>query len=158
MSESLRKEVIVYKVENLSELSDQEQLLIESARTACENAYAPYSQFSVGAAVCNTDGTVTLGNNQENMAYPSGLCAERVAIFSASSQKPNQIFTAMAVHIKKSIDNDTIASPCGACRQVLYEYEYRQKSAIKLYLSLEGRGTWCTDSVENLLPFPFSLP
>ena len=102
--------------------------LMESAIAATSSAYAPYSGFHVGAALRLADGTVVCGSNQENAAYPSGLCAERTAIFAASAQRPEmRCYGALAIVGRDSEGRLTEASPCGACRQVLLEYEQRQE-------------------------------
>lgn len=138
----------------LDELDAAARHLMEMAMAAARDAYAPYSHFHVGAAVRLADGTVVTGSNQENVAYPSGLCAERVALFSASAQHPDQPVTALAV-VGFQNGHYCEASPCGACRQVMAEYEqhYGQKVTVYCYLN-EGRIRQIT-GVESLLPFGF---
>jgi len=140
----------------LSELPDKDCLLVEHAKKSAKNAYAPYSKFKVGAAVLLQNGTIITGNNQENAAYPSGMCAERVAVFSA-----------MAIHPKSKIETVSIAAfsddsllktppfPCGACRQVLAEYEYLQKEPIRFIFHAQSGKTIVMEGINNLLPFPF---
>ena len=104
-----------------------------------DRAYAPYSSFKVGAALQLNSGEIITGNNQENAAYPSGLCAERVAIFYAGSQYPEATFHSMAISAKSLHSKTTKAvPPCGACRQVLAEYEVKQNSLIEIYFMGES--------------------
>jgi cytidine deaminase len=139
----------------LDELSDTEKKLLEAAKEAAETAYAPYSRFQVGAAVLLDNGEVVKGSNQENAAYPSGLCAERVAMFYANATWPKAAITHLAVAAKngKAFINLPIA-PCGACRQSLLEAEHRQDSPIKVLLYGAGE-TACIESVKALLPLSF---
>lgn len=151
-----RKELIIGYTEyaSLAELPTAERELMEQAMEAAQNAYAPYSKFHVGAAVRMTDGTVVTGSNQENVAYPSGLCAERVAVFSASAQHPGQAMTTLAV-VGYNAGQYCEASPCGACRQVLAEYEQRDGLEIDILCYLaEGRIRRIKGS-KSLLPFAF---
>lgn len=131
--------------------------LLKKAREAAEKAYAPYSAFRVGAAVRLSNGEIVIGSNQENAAYPSGLCAERVALFAASSMYPDSVIEAVAVTIDTD-DRKVIepVSPCGACRQVLAEYEHRQKKKIRVIFSGETGKTIVVDGMENLLPLTFT--
>ncbi|MDR1876087.1 MAG: cytidine deaminase [Flavobacteriaceae bacterium] len=137
------------------ELSPEDLNLVKEARRARESAYAKYSQFKVGAAILLDNGKILTGNNQENAAYPSGLCAERTAIFYAIANYPLAIIRKMAVVAGKEEDNSEPVSPCGACRQVLLEYESRQKKPIEfLFTGMKGRVikfSKCSD----LLPFTF---
>jgi len=143
--------------ESFDELPDVEKKLLNDAKAVARNAYAPYSEFQVGAAVLMENGKVVTGTNQENAAYPSGLCAERVAVFAASSQNPGVAIKALALtaHYSKTIV-DAPVTPCGACRQVIAEYEHLFKSPIKLILSGETGKIIVFDSVEPLLPFSFT--
>jgi cytidine deaminase len=142
---------------SFSELSEQDQHLLMKAIETSESAYAPYSSFKVGAAVLLDNQVIITGSNQENAAYPSGLCAERVALFAASSRYPD--ISVVALAIVASSDNFTVneaVSPCGACRQVIAEYEIRQSKPIKVIFSTkEGNGI-LTEGVDSLLPFKFS--
>jgi cytidine deaminase len=145
---------IVY--ESVDELPDLEKKLLIAAKAVVQNAYAPYSEFQVGSAVLLENGNIVTGTNQENAAYPSGLCAERVAIFSASSQNPGIAIKALALsaHSSKSLVNNPV-TPCGACRQVLAEYENLYKSPVKLIMSGETGKIFVFENVESLLPFSF---
>ena len=141
---------------DLSELPLTVQKLIQKARKAREEAYAPYSLFRVGASLRLTDGTIVTGNNQENSAYPSGLCAERVAVFQAATRFPGAVISHLALTVrseKKEIDLPT--PPCGACRQVLAEYEHRQGSPIIIYFTGETGSVVRAPSVASILPMVF---
>ncbi|MCF6183152.1 MAG: cytidine deaminase [Bacteroidales bacterium] len=140
---------------SVEELSKEEQLLIEKSKEAVKNAYAPYSKFKVGAAVLLANGEIITGTNQENAAYPSGLCAERVAVFYANSKYPDVPVKAIAV---TAFTNNkfvkTPVPPCGSCRQVLVETETRFNTPIKIYLVSETGITVIHDAKE-LLPLNF---
>lgn len=139
-----------------SELSADDLALLQQAEEASKNAYAPYSQFYVGAALRLDDGTIVLGTNQENVAYPSGLCAERVALFSASTNYPNKPIVSLAITVNtaKSAVSDPL-SPCGNCRQVLMEYQHKQKQPIRLIMGAQGDTVWVFEDASVLLPFGF---
>lgn len=150
-----KKLLIEYsEYDSLEELSTDERELMEAAMKATETAYVPYSQFHVGAAVRLADGTIVRGSNQENLAYPSGLCAERTALFSASAQYPDQAVETIAVvgHFQGQF---TEASPCGACRQVLAEYELRYHNQITILCYLNGGRIRKLEGVKSILPFIF---
>jgi cytidine deaminase len=116
-----------------------------------KDAYSPYSNFPAGAVVLLEDGTIVGGNNQENRAFPAGLCAERVAIFSAAAQNKDKLISAVAIHANVSAE----ISPCGSCRQVILEYEEKQSKAIQIYLINGKDEVRLFDSAANLLPFAF---
>ena len=131
--------------------------LMEQAIAARANAYAPYSSFQVGAAVLLENGAVVLGNNQENAAYPSGLCAERVAVFHAAANYPNVPIKAIAISAShKNTPTTTPASSCGNCRQAMAEYEQKQQQPISLLCMGASGEVILVDSVLSLLPFAFS--
>ncbi len=137
--------------------ADDRQLMME-ARKAAGDAYAPYSHFHVGAAVQLENGTIVRGNNQENAAYPSGLCAERVAFFSIGAQYPNQKIKSVAITAlpEGSLSLTVAISPCGDCRQVMAEYEYRYGQPIRIIMDA-GNGKYiASPSVRLLLPFLFT--
>ena len=142
--------------DNQSELSPIENELLNKAIQSRDNAYAPYSSFKVGAAVILDNNEVFLGNNQENAAYPSGICAERVAIWSAMSATPEgkikQIF--ISARSEKTEVNRPIA-PCGACRQAIAEYESRQKENIEIFFAGETGKIVKAYSIKDLLPWMF---
>ena len=142
--------------ENLSELPKEIQNLMNKAQQAREDAYAPYSHFLVGAAILLESGEITIGSNQENAAYPSGLCAERVAIFHCGAVFPNETINAMAITARalKHQLTDPIG-PCGACRQSLSEYEQKQKSPIAIYFMGETGKIIKVASIKDLLPLGF---
>ena len=129
--------------------------LITKAREAAKNAYAPYSGFRVGAAVLLGNGIVVTGNNQENAAYPSGLCAERTALFYASAQYPKIPVTAIAIStINRTATPSDIAKPCGACRQVMAEYEDIAGKPIQIILDSTDK-ILVLNGIDNLLPLRF---
>jgi len=138
-----------------AELSEEEKNLIDLTKEAVEDAYAPYSGFCVGSAVLLEGGTIVKGNNQENAAYPSGLCAERVAVFSAGANYPNQEILKIGVAAKpKGADDYVQASSCGNCRQVMFEYQSKQDTTIQL-LFLRPNNEILKVTVADLLPFGF---
>ena len=131
--------------------------LMEKAFEAREKAYAPYSDFLVGAALLLDNGEVVSGSNQENACYPAGLCAERTAIFYASAQFPDATMVAMAITARARDKETTVPiPPCGVCRQAIAEYEIRQKSPIALYFMGESGEVLKSDSLENILPLLFT--
>ena len=142
--------------DSIDELNDQIKVLFNEAKSIRESAYSTYSKFSVGAAVLLENGKILSGSNQENASYPSGLCAERTVLFYANSKYPNIKIKEIAIiagSINK-INKDPIA-PCGACRQVISEFQTKQKSDIGLYFKGEKGKIIYTDSINNLLPFKF---
>lgn len=138
------------------ELPVEVKNLMEKAVQAKNNAYAPYSKFKVGAAILLENGAIVTGNNQENAAYPSGICAERVAIWKAASEFPTQKINCIAVSASSStqITKEPVA-PCGACRQTMLEYELNQESKIEVYFMGELGKVIKTNSVTDLLPIAF---
>ena len=142
--------------ESIQELPQIEQNLIQKAIEIRKKAYAPYSKFRVGAAVLLDNGEIVVGSNQENAAYPSGLCAERVAIFHAGAVYPETVILKIAI-TAASDNNSTVipVPPCGACRQSIAEYEIRQNTPIKIYYMGETGEIHQSDSLKNLLPFMF---
>ncbi|MGK4569373.1 cytidine deaminase [Flavobacterium sp. 3HN19-14] len=138
------------------ELPEDIQSLMNEAIAIRKNAYAPYSKFRVGVALLLDNGKVVLGSNQENAAYPSGLCAERVAVFHAGAVYPEAKIIKMA--ITAASDSNTTAAPippCGACRQSIAEYEFKQDMPIEIYFMGEIGAIYKSDSLKNLLPFMF---
>jgi len=149
-------EVKVKEYDKLEELDSDDRVLMLEARKASLNAYAPYSNYYVGAAVRLANGKIITGNNQENVAYPSGLCAERVALFSASAQYPGERIESIAITAKaRDFIVDYPVSPCGACRQVISEYEMLAKQKIKIILMGQEGKIQILEGVENLLPLVF---
>lgn len=151
---TIKTEIAVF--DNINELPNDVKSLMENAIAIKKTAYAPYSNFSVGSALLLENGQVVTGNNQENAAYPSGMCAERVAIWNASSQYPNEKILKLAISASSSsqILAEPVA-PCGACRQTLSEYELKQKDKIEVYFMGEEGKIIKTNSVLDLLPIAF---
>jgi len=142
--------------ESLEELDERTKDLMLKAIEIRKIAYAPYSKFKVGATVLLDDGTIVFGNNQESAAYPSGLCAERVAIFQAGSLYPNTKILKIAISATSDINpTKRPTPPCGACRQSISEYEQKQKSPIEIYFMGETGEIYKSDSLQNLLPLSF---
>ena len=145
-----------HEVENIRDLPDDEQKLVKAAREMTKKAYAPYSSFHVGAAILLQNGEIVRGSNQENGAYPSGLCAERVAAFAASSMFPRIAMKKIAVSASSpEFPLEGPVSPCGACRQVLLEYEASQQVPMKILLSKEDGKIIIIDKISDMLPFSF---
>ena len=146
---------IEYQFAQLEELSKEEQQLVEKAMAATRNSYANYSHFHVGAACLLEDGSIVIGANQENAAFPSGLCAERSAVFAAQSNYPELAIKtiAIAANNEHGFLKDPI-SPCGACRQVILEMEDRYKRPVRILL-YGTDGIYCFKSIKDLLPFSF---
>ena len=141
----------------LSELSQEEQNLCLSALEASKDAYTPYSSYHVGAAVLMEDGTVVMGNNQENIAYPSGLCAERTAIFYANARHPHLSVKAIALTATHKGEQVPFISPCGSCRQALAGTEKRFDKPIPILLFGKENSIHRFASVADLLPFSFEM-
>lgn len=139
------------------ELPETISSLMDEAFAARERAYAPYSNFLVGAAILLDNGEVVTGNNQENACYPAGLCAERTAIFYASSQYPDAKMLTMAI-TARARDKETTdpIPPCGVCRQAIAEYEIKQEAPIELYFMGEKGKVVKSASLENILPLLFT--
>lgn len=155
----MAKESLTFRYErfnHISELDNDDQLMVDQAFEALKGSYSPYSNFKVGAAVLLENGQIVLGANQENAAYPSGLCAERVAMFAAKSQFPDVAVISLAI----AVDSDVVqikapAAPCGACRQSLLEYELNQDSTIPVLLATRKKGVLMLESIKSLLPLFF---
>ncbi|QNM85792.1 cytidine deaminase [Polaribacter pectinis] len=144
----------IYK--DVSELSSEDKMLMEKAIEIRKTAYAPYSKFNVGAALLLENNEVVLGNNQESAAYPSGMCAERVAIWKAGSSFPGIKIKKLAISASSSITKvDKPVGPCGACRQTLSEYEINQKQPFPVIFMGEVGEIVKTESLLSLLPFSF---
>ena len=142
--------------EDQTQLPQQVQYLMEQAIEARDNAYAPYSSFKVGAALLMDNNEIVIGSNQENASYPSGLCAERTAIYYAGAKYPKMAIKAMAISAKSL--NKEITSPippCGACRQTISEYEVNQEKGIAIYFMGEKGKVYKAKSIKELLPFIF---
>lgn len=156
----MQKRNIAFKLtvfDSINELSHSDGTLMLAAVAARKNAYAPYSNFQVGAALSLVNGKVVVGNNQENASYPSGLCAERVAIFQAGALYPGVSIESMAISAtSKNYIVDQPAAPCGNCRQSISEYEVKQESPIAIMFMGEVGEIYKCDCVADLLPLAFS--
>ena len=140
---------------SLSELEEMDARLARAAIDATAQSYAPYSRFNVGAAVMYEDGEIVKGANQENAAYPSGLCAERTALFYASASHPEKAMTGIAIAASQNgLLCSTPATPCGACRQVMAQYQTKSgKPMVVLLVGAEK--IWKFNKVDDLLPLIF---
>ncbi len=148
-------DLMVY--ESVHELEKEDQVLMHAAVKARNNAYSPYSKFNVGAAVLLDNDEIIIGNNQENASYPSGLCAERVAVFYASAKFPDIAIKAIAISAtSKNFVVDKPAAPCGNCRQSISEYEIRQQRPIAIIMSGETGEILKCNSVSDILPLAFN--
>ena len=153
--QKLEIEYSVFK--SRDELSDEDKMLVIKAKEVSEKAYCPYSKFRVGAAVLLDNGEIFTANNQENASYPEGLCAERIALFYAMAQYPNQKIKSIAVcGNPQKFEMTHFIAPCGGCRQVMLECEHRGKEKIRILLSGTSGEVLLIEGVENLLPFQFS--
>lgn len=156
MAHPLQLTITVDVLASEAELTPSEATIWHAARAATDHAYAPYSHFNVGAALLLDDGSVFKGSNQENAAYPSGLCAERTALFGLAVSKPERRIVGMAVAARPAQGNFMLAMPCGACRQVMTEYENRQGQQIPLLLPGPDGTIYRFRTLSDLLPFQFS--
>ncbi|MBT8236863.1 MAG: cytidine deaminase [Bacteroidia bacterium] len=149
--------VTVKVFEGLNELTRQDQLLLEKAIAARENAYAPYSNFKVGAAALLDNGEIVLGSNQENASFPSGLCAERVAVFQAGARFPGVPILSLAISAGSDEEpSKEPAAPCGNCRQSIYEYEHKQGKPIRVILRGSLGPVYIINAISDLLPLGFN--
>ena len=142
--------------DSTTDLPNDVQDLMEQAVAVRKNAYSPYSKFRVGVALVLDNGKIVIGSNQENAAYPSGLCAERVAIFYAGAKYPDAKVLKMAITAASDTNQTTgPIPPCGSCRQSIAEYEIRQETPIEIYFMGEIGAIYKSESLKNLLPFMF---
>ena len=149
-------ESILYVFDSIEEVDHDIQSLMKQALNARKKAYAPYSKFSVGAALLLENGEVITGSNQENASYPSGLCAERTAIYYAGSQYPDMKILKIAITAGSLIKTtNSPIPPCGACRQAIAEYEIKQETPIEIYFMGETGKVIKSNSLANLLPLVF---
>ncbi len=139
-----------------SELSPDELELLDAAKEATKRSYVPYSQFHVGAALRLDDGRIVSGSNQENCAYPSGICAERTALFFANSNYPDNAVTEICIAARDTKGQFTTlpVTPCGSCRQVMVETENRFHNKIRIML-YGTQGSYFIESAKDLLPVSF---
>ena len=149
------KDIVFFK--KLDDLDTESKYLVHKAKEAATHAYAPYSKFHVGAAMILDDGTIVTGSNQENASYPLCMCAERVALYAMASMYAGKRIMKMAVVANKKGHKElTPAASCGACRQVMVEFEERQHKPFEVIL-FAAEGKWIkTPSAVSLLPFVFS--
>ncbi|MDR1897843.1 MAG: cytidine deaminase [Prevotellaceae bacterium] len=149
--------VIPVKICSIDELDETDRRLVTSAFDACKTSYAPFSHFNVGAAALLANGETVTGSNQENVAFPSGLCAERVAVFYANSRFPNVPIVSLAVtSAAGGIVNQKPVYPCGACRQTLLQNELRFNHKIKMLMA-GAENITVVESVRDLLPLSFEV-
>lgn len=147
--------ILVYEYSTIWDLPEADQKLVLAAREASERAFAPYSHFNVGAALLLANGEIVTGNNQENAAFPTGLCAERVALFYAHATYPKVAVKVMAVTASNSHGPvEGPVKPCGSCRQAMVEAEVRFKHPIRIILDGKKK-IQVFEGVDNLLPFAF---
>ena len=142
---------------SLESMNIEDASLVKEAISMLGNSYAPYSRFRVGSAVMLDDKTIVRGSNQENAAYPSGLCAERVALFSAGANYPERVVRKIAIAACNESNVFQAAFPCGGCLQVLTEYEQRAKTPIRIIVFKNNDEIYVFDGVKRLLPFTFML-
>jgi len=153
---SEKKIITKYVKTDFDLLTNSDKTLVLKAKSMLKSAYAPYSGFLVGASLLLENGKIISGNNQENVAYPSGLCAERVAIYYAGAQFPNLKIKKIAISaISKKFNFTDIVSPCGSCRQAIAEYEIKQEDNIKILLHHSNDNIIIVNSVSDLLPLMF---
>lgn len=147
---------IPVEIQQMDELSADDRRLVEKAIAACENSWAPYSDFHVGACLRLKDGTEIIGANQENAAYPSSLCAERTAIYAAQAQYPDQPVMSLAIAARNRYGKlmEEPCAPCGSCRQSILEVEDRYKQPIRILLH-STNGVYIIRSIQDLLPLCF---
>ena len=141
----------------MEELSEDDQRLVNKAIEATRNSYAPYSHFHVGAALLLQNGTIIPGCNQENAAFPAGICAERSALFAAGAQYPDEPVKILAIAVRNSKGEflEEPASPCGPCRQVIIETETRFKQPVRILL-YGTKHTYVIDGIKQLMPLSFT--
>jgi len=155
----IKKEIVLQSYEAISDLDAADQMLLQEAKEALKTAYAPYSKFYVGCALLLANGKIVRGSNQENIAFPSGLCAERVAVFHAGSEYPDVLITGMAITVKAA--DYLVAQPamsCGACLQSLSEYEMKQRQPIRTILQGETGAIFISEQgTRSFLPFQFEM-
>jgi len=156
MAEKRSHTFTYHAFDSIVELNPEDSELLKEAEDALKDAYAPYSRFKVGAALRLENGAIHKGNNQENAAYPSGLCAERVALFHAMSANPGAIVSAIAIAAEpQDFDLTRIITPCGSCRQVMLEYEVNSASPMKVIMGSSKGQIIMVDSILSLLPLSF---
>jgi len=145
-----------FEYDSPAELTEIEQELLKQAKSVLDSAYAPYSKYHVGAAVLLGNGKIFTGNNQENMAFPSGLCAERVALYAAAANNPGVDIVAIAITARsEAFPVVDPVPPCGSCRQSLIEYEMISQKRIRVILMGETGKVLLIEGIDRLLPLSF---
>lgn len=160
MSVTMNKKIEIeyQELDSWKDLAFEDHVLVEKANEVMKNAYAPYSKFKVGASVRLSNNEIITGSNQENIAYPSGLCAERVALFYAGANYPNEKIETLCIVAKGDlVPVETILSPCGSCRQVMVESEKRQEKEYRIILVSQNGTTVVFNSALDLLPLAFGV-
>lgn len=156
--EIVKRESIIQQFDSMEELNVVSKNLLLNAKEAAKNAYAPYSKFNVGCALLLENGEIILGNNQENIAYPSGLCAERTAVFYAGANFPNIPIKMLAVTaFAKSYEVSQPVMPCGACLQSMSEFELRFSKPIQIILQGNSGPIYVAEGTKTFLPFQFFI-
>ena len=154
--EEIKKVSVIKNITDISSMDEADMALLKQAKEAVHTAYAPYSKFHVGAAVLLANGEVVLGSNQENIASPSGLCAERVAIFHAGAKFPDVPIVSIAITVKA--ENYVVKEPitcCGACLQSMSEFEMKFDKEMRIILQGDTGNIWIAEGVKTFLPFMF---
>lgn len=154
--EEIKTTSTIQQYSSISELSAEDQQLLKDAKEAVNTSYAPYSKFHVGCALILENGVIIKGSNQENIAYPSGLCAERVAIFHAGAAYPDVPIKTMAITVKaEGYLVDKPITSCGACLQSMSEFELKFNKPMRIILQGETGNIWIADSLRTFMPFMF---
>ena len=157
MAKILQIKIDIEVAESMEDLDPTWLDLVSKAKESSIDAYAPYSNFHVGAAVLLDSNIIITGNNQENAVYPAGLCAERVALFAAATQYPSAPVKRIAIVARKNNLGDFLpASPCGSCRQVMSEYETRSKIPMEILIFAPDKKIYIMKGIDSLLPLKFS--
>jgi cytidine deaminase len=152
----IHKEIVEIIELEKNELNKIDSKLLSKAKEASKKAYAPYSKFKVGASLLLENDEIHTANNQENAAYPSGLCAERIAIFAAKSNAPNSKVLKIAIYVDSEPEDQGMIFPCGSCRQSISEYEYNQDRNIEIITQKKGSNIFKSNSIKNILPSSFN--
>ena len=158
MTQKIQKILSFEAFSSPTELNSNDFKLYQKAKEISKNAYAPYSNFRVGCALELSSGEIVLANNQENIAYPSGLCAERVALFYAGANFPNDEVLTIFIYAEGNLlPENNFLTPCGSCRQVMAESQHRQKQSFRILLCGNDKQVLMVEKMEDLLPFSFGM-
>lgn len=155
MRHELELKSTIYLYDHFEQLSNDDQELIKQAKKAVNNSYSPYSHFKVGASILLDNRSILIGSNQENASYPLCVCAETSVLSMAGSNHPDHKILAMAISTNGPKITDHPAAPCGACRQIILEYEKRQESPIRILLHADGQQIIEIPSIKTILPLHF---